>query len=227
MIWMRYLSIWVCQLSNTHLINILKVNHWLRLLWLETSASGFHNTIIVNKCVEMNKMYKWDRYKFNPYIQLGIVGDMKKSFLNSETNETLCCFVVCLNSYPFWGPRAANFVFFKRKEFDPLKWLNDEAMENYKLREHVFLKVNTRKSCKLPVRLDNNRIIWQNRPNALLEIVCWQIGQAGDLLRRIPSCVWNGNVLSAGRGIRGSLFYRIFLCLEGLISHIFSSWNLV
>ena len=66
MIWMRYLSIWVCQLSNTHLINILKVNHWLRLQWLETSASGFHNTIIVNKCVEMNKMYKkWDRYKFN------------------------------------------------------------------------------------------------------------------------------------------------------------------
>ena len=161
-------------------------------------------------------MWKWTKCTKNEIdissiqIQLGIVGDMKKSFLNSETNETLWYFVVCLKNDHFWGPRAANSIFFKTKEFDPLKWLNDEAMENYKLREHVFLKVNTRKSCKLPVRLDNNRIIWQNRPNTLLEIVCWQIGQGGDLLRRSPSCVWNGNVLSARQRIRESLFYRIF-----------------
>ena len=208
MIWMRYLSIWVCQLSKTHLINILKVNHWLRLQWLETSASGFHNTIIVNKCVEMNKMYKkWDRYKFNSNPVRHSWGHEEEL---SQFWDQWNTFVVCLKNYHFWGPRAANSIFFKTKEFDPLKWLNDEAMENYKLREHVFLKVNTRKSCKLPVRLDNNRIIWQNRPNTLLEIVCWQIGQRGDMLRRSPSCVWNGNVLSAGQRIKRSLFYRKF-----------------
>ena len=95
-------------------------------------------------------------------------------------------------------------------------------MENYKLREHVFLKVNTRKSCKLPVRLDNNRIIWQNRPNTLLEIVCWQIGQG--------TCLGESHLVSEmamfyqqGEVLGDHYFTGFFLCLEGLISHIFSS----